>query len=351
MKAALVLENGMVFQGHAFGSARSVAGEVVFSTGMVGYPEALTDPSYYGQLLTFTYPLIGNYGVPKETLRGVERKQWESSKIQAFACIISHLSETPSHWNADLSLDAWLKKENIPGIFGIDTRALTKVLRENGSMLAKLIINDRDIDFFDPNASVLIEKVCVDHPVEYGEGDRTVLLIDFGSKNSIIDSLLRRNFKVVQVPYHYDYSNIAHDGVVLSSGPGDPAQYTFMLKKIRELIHSKKPLLGICLGHQLLALAAGAETYKMRYGHRSQNQPVVDHLSRRCYITTQNHGFAVNIKSIPDGWISWFENLNDGSNEGLWHKNLPVLSSQFHPEASPGPVDTAFIFDEFKRYF
>jgi len=351
MKAELILENGMVFKGNAFGALRSTAGEVVFNTGMVGYPEALTDPSYYGQLLVFTYPLIGNYGVPNETLTGLERKQWESSRVQAFACIISNLSDIYSHWNADMSLDTWLKKENIPGISGIDTRALTQVLRESGTMLAKLVINDQDVEFFDPNKDLLIEKVCVTEPHTYGEGEKSVLLVDFGCKNSIIYSLVRRGFKVTQVPYDHDFSKINYDGVVLSSGPGDPARYVFMVDKIREFIASRKPLLGICLGHQLLALAAGAKTYKMTYGHRSQNQPVVDHLSRKSFITTQNHGYAVDIKSIPAGWISWFENLNDGSNEGLWHKNLPVLSSQFHPEASPGPVDTAFIFDEFKRHF
>lgn len=351
MKAQLILENGLVFEGKAFGALRPAAGELVFNTGMVGYPEALTDPSYYGQLLCSTYPLVGNYGVPEAKSDEILESRWESPRIQAFGLIISNLSENYSHWNAAGSLDAWLKKEGVPGISGIDTRALTKVLRESGTMLAKIVQNDGDIAFYDPNKELLIEKVCVPEPVEYGNGGHRVLLLDFGCKNSIIANLVKRGFTVLRVPYHYDYSGLDYGGVVLSSGPGDPAQYTFMTEKIRFLINEKKPLLGICLGHQLLALTAGARTYKLGYGHRSQNQPVIDRLSRRAYVTTQNHGYAVDTSSIPAGWIPWFENLNDGTNEGLWHKNLPLLSTQFHPEAAPGPVDTGFVFDEFKRCF
>ncbi len=351
MNAKLILENGLSFEGTAFGAARSTSGEVVFNTGMVGYPEALTDPSYYGQILASTYPLIGNYGVPAESDGDITSKRWESPRIQAFGFVVSDLSEAYSHWNADMSLDEWLKKENVPGISGIDTRALTKVLRESGTMLGKIVVDGQDVDFYDPNKDLLIEKVAVKAPVEHGEGERTILLLDFGCKNSIIANLVKRGMRVIQVPYHYDYSTMKYDGVVLSSGPGDPAQYRFMTDRIRDLIAERKPVLGICLGHQLLALTAGASTYKLGYGHRSQNQPVLDRLSRRAYVTTQNHGYAVDMNSIPAGWISWFENLNDGTNEGLWHKNLPVLSTQFHPEAMPGPVDTGFIFDEFKRCF
>ncbi len=351
MNAKLILENGMSFEGKAFGAPVSTSGEVVFNTGMVGYPEALTDPSYYGQILTSTYPLIGNYGVPNETETNITKRQWESSRIQAFGFIVANLSDVHSHWDADMSLDEWLKKEGIPGITGIDTRALTKVLRESGTMLGKIVVNDQDVEFYDPNKDMLIEKVTVKEPVEHGEGDKTILLMDFGCKNSIIANVVKRGFKVIQVPYHYDYSQIQYDGIVLSSGPGDPAQYTFMTDKIKAFMKEKKPMLGICLGHQLLALTAGAKTYKLGYGHRSQNQPVIDRLSSRAYVTTQNHGYAVDTNTIPTGWISWFENLNDGTNEGLWHKNLPILSTQFHPEAMPGPVDTGFIFDEFKRCF
>lgn len=351
MKAKLILENGMVFEGRAFGAHRPAAGELVFNTGMVGYTEALTDPSYYGQILCSTYPLVGNYGVPVPDQSDIMNGGRESSRIQAFGFIISKLSENFSHWNAGESLDIWLKRENIPGISGIDTRELTKILRESGTMLAKIVQDDEDIAFYDPNKELLIEKVCVPEPVEYGSGGQSVLLLDFGCKNSIIANLVKRDLRVLRVPFHYDYSGLDYDGVVLSSGPGDPAQYKFMLEKVHALISEKKPLLGICLGHQLLALTAGARTYKLGYGHRSQNQPVIDRLSRRAYVTTQNHGYAVDTKSIPAGWIPWFENLNDGTNEGLWHKNLPLLSTQFHPEAAPGPVDTEFVFDEFKRCF
>jgi carbamoyl-phosphate synthase small subunit len=351
MNAKLILENGMSFEGKAFGAPVSTSGEVVFNTGMVGYPEALTDPSYYGQILTSTYPLIGNYGVPNESNEDITKCRWESSKIQAFGFIVANLSDVFSHWNADMSLDEWLKKEGIPGITGIDTRALTKVLRESGTMLGKIVVNDQDVEFYDPNKDLLIEKVTVKEPVEHGEGDKTILLMDFGCKNSIIANVVKRGFKVIQVPYHYDYSAISYDGIVLSSGPGDPAQYMFMTDKIKAFMKEKKPILGICLGHQLLALTAGAKTYKLGYGHRSQNQPVIDRLSSRAYVTTQNHGYAVDTRTIPSGWVSWFENLNDGTNEGLWHRNLPILSTQFHPEAMPGPVDTGFIFDEFKRCF
>ena len=352
MKATLILENGMHFKGEAFGAPVPVSGEVVFNTGMVGYPEALTDPSYYGQMLVSTYPLIGNYGVPAAGDRDMRAPNRESSRIQTAAFIISGLSREYSHWNAAQGLDAWLKEEGVPGISGIDTRALTKVLREHGSMPGKIVHGGRDIPFYDPNIDQLIEKVTVPRPVEYGKGgSKTLLLLDLGCKNSIISALLKRDFHIIRVPYYQDTSDYAWDGIVLSSGPGDPAQYSFMTDRVRALLETRKPVLGICLGHQLLALAAGAKTYKLPYGHRSQNQPVLDRLSGRAYVTTQNHGYAVDTRSIPSSWIPWFENINDGTNEGLWHKNLPVLSTQFHPEASPGPVDTGFVFDEFRRCF
>lgn len=351
MKATLILENGMHFEGEAFGAPVPVSGEVVFNTGMVGYPEALTDPSYYGQILISTYPLVGNYGVPAYGNGDIMTTKWESPRIQTAGFIISGLSREYSHWNAVMGLDTWLKNEGIPGISGIDTRELTKVLREYGSMIGKIVTGDQDSPFYDPNKDQLIKKVVMERTVEYGEGDKTLLLLDFGCKNSIISSLLKRGFRIIRVPYFEDISQYRYDGLVLSSGPGDPARYIFMMDKIRSILNERKPVLGICLGHQLLALAAGAKTYKLPYGHRSQNQPVLDRLSGRAYVTTQNHGYAVDLKTLPASWIPWFENINDGTSEGLWHKNLPVLSTQFHPEAAPGPVDTGFVFDEFKRCF
>ena len=345
----LVLKDGSVFSGNSFGAEKSIAGEVVFNTGMVGYPEAMTDPSYRGQILTLTYPLIGNYGVPgKEKDKSNLLKNFESENIQVKGLIISDYSFKYSHWNAVKSLSDWLKEENIPGVFGIDTRALTKKLREQGTMLGKIIFENEDIDYYDPNKVDLVNEVTIKEPIIYNkEGNKKVILVDCGGKHNIIKSLIKRNIEVIRVPYDYDFFHSDFDGVIITNGPGDPKMNTATISNIKKALEKDIPTFGICLGNQILALAAGGDTYKLKYGHRSQNQPCLIKGKKRCFITTQNHGFAVNMKKMPKEWEEWFININDNTNEGIRHKTKPFMSVQFHPEAMPGPVDTEFLFDEF----
>jgi len=343
----LILKDGNIFEGKLFGAKKSVAGEVVFNTGMVGYPETLTDPSYKGQILVFTYPLIGNYGVPQLEETEDVMANWESEKIQVQAIIVSEESKKYSHWNSFYSLDEWLKKFGVPGIYGIDTRKLTKILRQHGTMLGKIEINNEKVDYYNPDVDNLISKVTPQQVEEYKKGKKRILLIDCGCKFNIIRNLLDRNVSVLRVPYDFDVEKENYDGVLLSNGPGNPVVYNKLVESVKKLIKKQVPILGICMGHQILSLAAGGKTYKLKYGHRSQNQPVKTVDSNKCYITSQNHSFAVETKSLPRGWKPWFENLNDYSNEGVRHEKLPFLSVQFHPEATPGPVDTEFIFDEF----
>jgi carbamoyl-phosphate synthase small subunit len=350
-KVKLVLENGQEFEGFSFGAEHSVSGELVFSTGMVGYPESLTDPSYKGQILALTYPLIGNYGVPsKEGLNGL-LKNFESDKIQAQALIVSDYSFHHSHWNASQSLADWLKEENIPGVCGIDTRKLTKILRENGSMLAKIIFDCKEPEFYDPNVVDLVRQVSVHKPIAYNEkpGQKKVVLLDCGVKNNIIHNLIKRDLTVMRVPYNYDFMTSNFDGLFISNGPGNPKICAQTIYNIGRAMKHDIPTFGICLGNQLLALAAGFETYKLKYGHRSQNQPCTLVGTKRCFITTQNHGFAVDASSISGEWKEYFVNANDGTNEGLIHKTKPFRSVQFHPESAPGPLDTEFLFDEFVK--
>ncbi|MCK5283487.1 MAG: glutamine-hydrolyzing carbamoyl-phosphate synthase small subunit, partial [Nanoarchaeota archaeon] len=344
---SLILKDGSVFSGKSFGAKLSTAGEVVFNTGMVGYPESMTDPSYKGQILVLTYPLIGNYGVPGKEKEDSLLKCFESSKIQIRGLIISDYSHDHSHWNAQSSLAEWMEKENIPGIYSIDTRALTKKLRTNGTMLGKLIQENEDIDFYDPSKFNLVDEVSIKKPEIYGKGKIKIMLIDCGCKNNIIRSFVRRNVKVIRVPWNYDFSDCPYDGLFISNGPGDPKIAKETIENIRIALQKEKPTFGICLGNQLLALAAGGDTYKLKFGHRSQNQPCIELGTKRCYITSQNHGYAVNTKKLPSGWEPWFENANDKTNEGIIHKTKPFMSVQFHPEAYPGPVDTAFLFDRF----
>ncbi len=348
----LVLSDGTRFHGKSFGYDAPVAGEVVFNTAMMGYPESLTDPSYEGQLLTLTFPLVGNYGVPPFTMEknGIPSFM-ESERIHASALIVSDYSDYYSHWNAVESLSEWLKREKVTGITGIDTRELTKVLRENGVMMGKILFDENpelipEADYAGVN---FVDRVSCKEIIRYNEGaGKKVVLVDCGVKANIIRSLLSRGVEVIRVPWNYDYTDMEFDGLFLANGPGDPDMCEESVNIIRKQIsESRKPICGICMGNQLLAKAGGATIYKLKYGHRSHNQPVRQVGTNKCYVTSQNHGYAVDAKTLEADWEELFVNMNDGSNEGIRHKTNPWFSSQFHPEACSGPVDTSFIFDKF----
>lgn len=346
----LILEDGTIFEGKSFGYDGSTSGEVVFNTAMTGYPESLTDPSYEGQILVTTYPILGNYGVPPRGEKDAVSKFYESDHIHARAIIAQDYSHQHSHWLSDRSLGDWLKEEKIPGIYGIDTRALTKHLREKGSMLGKIVQDGTDpstIPFYDPNKENLIAKVSIKEPETFGDGDKTVVLVDCGVKHNIIRCLTRRGVKVVMVPWNYDFNDIDFDGLFISNGPGNPDFAEETVKNIRKAMEKGKPICGICMGNQLLSKAAGASTYKLKYGHRSHNQPVKKVGTDTCFVTSQNHGFVVDNTTLPSDWEPLFINMNDGTNEGIRHKTKPFFSAQFHPEASSGPKDTEFLFDDF----
>ncbi len=343
----LVLEDGSTFTGKSFGYDGSVAGEVVFNTAMTGYPESLTDPSYKGQILVLTYPLVGNYGVPREDSENDLYKFFESDRMHISALVISDYSFEYSHWNADRSLGDWLKQHRIPGIFDVDTRLITKLLREKGSMLGKVIFDDNEPETYDPNLENLVAKVSVGERKVYGNGTYRILLIDCGVKYNIIRYLLERDTTVIRVPWDHDLESEEYDGLFISNGPGDPKQCVATVNNLSKAYTKKTPIFGICLGNQLMALAAGADTYKLKYGHRSHNQPVLEVGSDKAYITSQNHGFAIDNETLPEGWQPLFINLNDQTNEGMKHMENPFFSTQFHPEASGGPTDTAFLFDVF----
>ena len=346
-KIELELQDGITFFGNLFGYPVSTAGEVVFNTAMTGYPESITDPSYKGQILVLTYPLIGNYGVPDSIIEDQLSKFYESEKIQVAGLIISDYSADHHHWNARKSLSDWMYEHKIPGIYGIDTRALTKLLREKGAMNGRMNCDDEKVDFHDPNGDNLVEMVSVKEKIIYGKGEHKILLVDCGVKNNIIRHLLKRDTTVIRVPWDYPFNDEVFDGLFLTNGPGDPKKCVVTIENIRNAFADDRPVFGICLGNQLMALASGADTYKLKYGHRSHNQPVRKVGTNRCYITSQNHGFAVDEKSLGGDWEPLFQNLNDGTNEGLKHKTKPFFSAQFHPEASSGPTDTDFLFDEF----
>ncbi len=376
-EAKLILDDGSEFIGRSFGYEADTTGEVVFNTAMTGYPESLTDPSYAGQILVTTYPLIGNYGVPSTDLapNGIPLFM-ESDRIHVKALIVADYSEDYSHWNAKESLSAWLKREKIPAITGIDTRRLTTRLREHGVMIGRIEMSDGKCKMddgsgksFDYSSTNWVEKVSCKDVITYSPtinerrktNDETpncqlstkkrVVLVDCGVKANIIRCLINRGIEVVRVPWDYDFKQLEFDGLFLANGPGDPEQCSKTVEHIRTFLNTTpvRPCMGICLGNQLLARAAGAKTYKLKYGHRSHNQPVRLVGSTKCFITSQNHGYAVDDTTLPDGWEPLFVNMNDGSNEGIRHKTNPWFSAQFHPEACSGPVDTEFLFDEFVK--
>jgi carbamoyl-phosphate synthase small subunit len=395
-KARLELDNGQVLEGWSFGYDGPATGEVVFSTSMVGYPESLTDPSFQGQILCVSYPLVGNYGTPDMSTGpdGLSLRA-ESERIHVRGLVIADYSENYSHWDAVESLGDWLKREQVPGLSGIDTRALTRMIREQGVMPGRIVI---DGDFSTPPAAPLemtknlssrpsaaphlsfrssaaphlsfrpseaphlsfrpseargeicenlVAQVSCKEVLRYGSGPKRVVLVDCGVKHNILRCLIDRNIEVVRVPWDYDFTEMDYDGLFLSNGPGDPAVCTETIAHLRKALQGDRPVFGVCLGSQLMALAAGAKTFKLPYGHRSHNQPVRRVGTDRCYITSQNHGYAVDPATLPEGWEPFFVNLNDGTNEGIRHIAKPFFATQFHPEASGGPVDTEFLFDDF----
>lgn len=375
----LILDDGTCFRGKSFGYEKPVVGEVVFNTAMTGYPESLTDPSYAGQLMTLTFPLIGNYGVPPLTIEKNGLSTFlESKRIYPEAIIVSDYSDNYSHWNAKESLASWLKKEQVVGMTGVDTRELTKVLREHGVMMGRILFDDEateaDKQAAFPSYSGInyVDQVSCKEIIVYAADEsckfdvnlpadelnkeigeiysnlKTVVLMDCGVKDNILRLLLKRKVKVVRVPWNYDFNSLKYDGLFISNGPGDPDTCDAAVQIIRKAMQNEKlPIYGICLGNQLLSKAGGAKTYKLKYGHRSQNQPVRLVGTNRCFITSQNHGYAVDNNTLSAEWEPLFINMNDGSNEGVKHVRNPWFSSQFHPEACGGPTDTEFLFDKF----
>jgi carbamoyl-phosphate synthase small subunit len=363
--AKLILEDGSVFDGVGFGYPSEIAGEVVFNTGMVGYTETLTDPSYRGQILCMTYPLVGNYGVPSIGVKDEHGlpKFFESDKIQIRALVIHDLSDIASHWSCIKTLDQWLYEENIPGIHGIDTRELTKKLRVKGVMMGAIVVSKRPIEESRLKkllASAKYEglnfmpEVSTSQSQEYGDKEKNcIIVLDTGVKYSIIRNVIRTGFRVVRLPWNATYEEVMSynpKGVVISNGPGDPKVCKDTIKTASKLIERSTPTLGICLGNQILALASGANTYKLKFGHRGQNKPCIDQRNNKVYVTSQNHGYGIDPKTLSKtGFKVWFVNADDGTVEGIEHKNKPIIAVQFHPEASPGPYDCMYVFDRFKE--
>lgn len=338
----LTLQSGAVFYGESPVGQKSINyGEVVFTTGMTGYVETLTDPSYADQFVVFTYPLIGNYGV-------TERSTWESYKIHAAGVVLSEEAPFFSHAKSYCSLREWLHSQSIPFITGVDTRTLTLTIRNHG--VTPGVLSDVEVvtkDFIDPNISDLVAKVSIKKPVSLGSGKKTIIIVDCGIKESILSNLAHPDFTLKRVPFDYDYTQESFDGLFISNGPGDPANCIKTIAYLQKALEKKKPVFGICLGAQLLALAIGAKTYKLVFGHRAQNQPTFHYATGRSYLTTQNHGYAIDENSLPPDWEVSFRHLNDRSVQGIKHKKDPFFAVQFHPEATPGPLDTVWLFNQF----
>ncbi|KAI9882930.1 MAG: Multifunctional pyrimidine synthesis protein CAD [Watsoniomyces obsoletus] len=357
-RATLTIRDGPVFHGKSFGARANISGEAVFTTSLVGYPESLTDPSYRGQILVFTQPLIGNYGVPSSARDEYGLlKYFESPNMQAAGVVVADAAEQYSHWTAVESLGDWCAREGVPAVSGVDTRAIVTFLREQGSSLARITIGeeydaDEDEAFVDPEQINLVRRVSTKSPfhVSSPNGDLHVAVIDCGVKENILRSLVGRGASVTAFPFDYPIHKVAHhfDGIFISNGPGDPThcqETVYHLSRVMQT--SQVPIMGICLGHQLLALAAGARTIKLKYGNRAHNIPALDLTTGRCHITSQNHGYAVDASTLPEDWKEFFVNLNDSSNEGMIHKSRPIFSTQFHPEAKGGPLDSAYLFDAY----
>lgn len=338
----LILESGETFPGFSPEWQKdSYFGEVVFNTGMTGYVESLTDPSYAGQILTFTYPLIGNYGVPSGS-------SWESEKIQAAGVVAGNVSHFPSHWDSECSFYEWLEQQRIPLITGVDTRELTKQLRKKGVALGAICCGkSRPRKFLDPNQTHLVQKVSLPGKENYGKGSKRVIAVDCGMKENILRCLTKFPLQVTRVPYDYDYTEEEYDAVFISNGPGDPSVCKETIAILRKALKKEKPMMGICLGAQILAIAIGGKTYKLKFGHRGQNHPCMDLEQKKAILTSQNHGYAIDEKSLPKGWKVLFRSLNDQSVEGIAHKKLPFFAVQFHPESHPGPTDAFYLFEKF----
>ncbi len=361
----LIFDDGSVLDGMGFGYSTTTVGEIVFNTGMVGYTETLTDPSYCGQILTLTHPLVGNYGVPNPDTKDKDGipKYFESEKIQVRGLVIHELSLVASHWNMSMTLDEWLYNEKIPGISGIDTRALTKKLRDDGVMMAALVVSDEEINVEEIkqnlssstnyNSEEFMEEVSTKSDQIIGDEKQSVVVIDTGTKNAILRNIRNIGYKVIKVPWNSTIEKILSykpKGVIISNGPGDPQKCLDTIKTAKSLIEKNIPTLGICLGAQIIGLAGNTSTYKLKYGHRGQNKPCLNLDNNQVYVTSQNHGYCINPDSLKDSEFDlWFKNTDDKTVEGIKHKNQKCIAVQFHPEASPGPYDCKFIFEELKN--
>jgi carbamoyl-phosphate synthase small subunit len=358
----LIFDDGTVLDGSGFGYSTTVFGEIVFNTGMVGYPETLTDPSYRGQILTLTYPLVGNYGVPDPSIKDADgiSKFFESDRIQVRGLVVHELSQTASHWNLSMTLDEWLYNEKVPGISGIDTRGLTKKLRSKGVMMAALAVSDSEIDIEkvkkqlaeapNYNSEKFMDDVSTKEAKIYGDEEKSVVVLDTGAKNAILRNIRNLGYKVIKLPWNTPFEKILSynpKGVVISNGPGDPQNCPDTIETAKKLIENNVPTLGICLGAQIIGLAGNTETYKLKYGHRGQNKPCINLENNQIYVTSQNHGYGIDPDSLENSEFNlWFKNADDKTVEGIKHKKQKCIAVQFHPEAAPGPFDCKFVFEE-----